>query len=196
MREEYKFFTTKKAVVVDLGAGIGENLIYFAKMVGSIGIVIAIEPVIENYRKILSVIIDNKLTCVIPLMFAISNKTGSDQIYIHPYWDRHSLVFKENPDTGNLGKKAIGRRSVCIITWDDLVDSLGLTHVDLAKVDIEGAEILLLEGMTKVLPDKMIMEEHGWLGTDVNHLKELLKNKGYEIIKHEGRYIYAKKKGW
>jgi uncharacterized protein YajQ (UPF0234 family) len=87
-------------------------------------------------------------------------------------------------------------RQIFVMTWDDMVDALNLKEIDFCKVNIEGAEIEMFEGMTKVFPKYMAVESHHrkGLGDDYKKkLESLIKEKGYKIIdKGKITYILSK----
>lgn len=178
--------------VVDLGACVGESMVPFAQKVGKAGLVVALEPDITNFRVIHSLVIKYQLVNTITFLAGIGKKTGRASLSIGG-WNAHSTVL-----TGN---RFIGRRVVPIISWDDLMATLAIKHVDVAKINTEGAEIGCLEGMTKVFPDKLMLDDHCRFGTDSEHLERLLWEKGYEILERRDsepptivkNLIYAKR---
>ena len=187
--EWYEYFAVKDGdIVVDLGAGIGKPMMFFSRKVGSSGLVIAIEPIIENYRKIIQLIVNHKLSNVVPLMVAMSNRTNRSTINLSKHYDGHSLYWK------NI---YAGKRITTTITWDDLVDICNIKHVDLMKMNIEGGETNVLLGMGKALPDKIILTEHLRYEKEpervLRNLVFLLETKKYEIVKREKCFIYAKR---
>lgn len=62
---------------------------------------------------------------------------------------------------GNIHKK-LGVSKVDCISYRDLINSLGLVHVDLLVLDIEGSELSVLESLTTedVLPSVMCIEDN------------------------------------
>jgi hypothetical protein len=69
---------------------------------------------------------------------------------------------------------------------DDVVPELGLTRVDVVKIDVEGAEVLVLRGARETLMrfhPKLVMEvlpDHlANLNTSVEELLSLLNELGY-----------------
>lgn len=184
----YEFFEIKNGdVVVNLGAHVGQATLIFSRKIGDNGLVISLEPVFENYRDLIHTIVTNKLHNVIPLMIAISDKTSESQIYLSRSSLSHSLVCRHGRD--------LGERVTTTITWDDLMSRLNITHVDLVKVDIEGAEIAFLEGMNKVFPDKMILEEHSCEPeVSMERILALLKKKGYQILDRKWIFIFAQRR--
>lgn len=180
----------KGNIIVNLGACIGKATLYFSKQVGSEGLVVAVEPVVENYRKLVQTLISHKLSNVIPLMLAISDRTTATIMNLADplkAYVSHSLVYPQN----------YGKRVVPTISWDVLMTACGLNHVDLMKMDIEGGEAEVLKGMTRVFPDKIVMEEHLRLDKNptpiLNQIYRLLDQKGYDIIAREHVYIYGER---
>ncbi|MBA7654596.1 hypothetical protein ES703_62478 [subsurface metagenome] len=186
-----KVFEVKSGhVVVDLGACVGKATLYFSRKVGSKGLVVAVEPVVENYRKLIQTIITNKLSNVIPLLVAISDKTTATIMNLaEPLKDygAHSLFFE----------KEYGKRGVPTISWDVLMTACGLGHVDLMKMNIEGGELRVLQSMNVVLPRRIIVSEHIRFEKNpkqvLKQIYMLLKGKGYKILAREHYYIYGER---
>ncbi len=191
---EFEFFPINEGdTVVCLGAWQGRSVIPISKKVGQSGLVIAVEPVIENYQELIKSIIREGTENIIPVLLAIGRRTTRGFIKLAPQDGSgsmtHSMVFDKGDED----------RVTSVVSWKDLVEMLCLDHVDLCVVDIEGAEIQLLQGMTKVFPDKMVIEAHLWLvekskrGPWEAYFKELLKEKGYQIVKRERYNFYVKR---
>ena len=178
--------------VIDLGACVGEAMMPFARKAGKHGLVVALEPDITNFRVVHNLIIKYQLANTIAFLAGIGKKTGRAHLSIGG-WNAHSTVLR--------GNRFIGRRVVPVISWDDLMDTLAIKHVDVAKINTEGAEIGCLEGMTKVFPDKLMLDDHCRFGTDSDHLERLLWEKGYTILERRdgappstvNNLIYAKR---
>ncbi len=182
---------SKIKTFVDLGAHIGTTAYWFAVKAPQAKI-IAIEPVIENYLCVLDKMIfpmkyfpedkDSKVPSdnIVPIFTAVSDHTGKQEIFLAIKGASHSF-FEHKRFINNNAQS----RMIPTMTWDDLMDSLNITEVDVAKVNIEGAEIALLKGMTKVFPKKMIIEEHERCiraGYSLDELHKLIKEKGYKIL--------------
>ena len=172
-------------VVVDLGAFHGEATMFFAQKVGKNGVVIAVEPEIWNFRRLMEKVLHYQLGNVVPLLVAIGSETGKTYLNLGGE-NAHSTVLSG-------ARLSRGKRVVPVISWDDLVDMLTLRSVELAKVNVEGAEVAVLEGMTKMLPDKLVIDEHSRFGIDVNRLLELLDEKSYTVVHRSGNLIYAER---
>lgn len=159
-------------IIVDIGAlGVGhtDNFVY------------AIQADPTSYSRMEKKKRDENIINTTILNYAVSNKTGMATLYLRPkgFAEGHSL--KER-----ISQPVIGSVEIPTITWDDLVKKYNIKHVDLCVVDAEGSEEDILEGMTTVLPKKIIMAgyHHGKF-KDVETCQELqkrLRNKGYRIV--------------
>lgn len=121
-------------IVVDVGAGIGEETIIFSKWVGASGRVISIEAHPATFAALESAVAASGLANVTPVQCAISDADGEISI---DTGDHH--VASSVMTGGNLKVPA---RSL-----DSLLAELGVTRVDFIKMNIEGAETLAMQGM-------------------------------------------------
>jgi len=180
----YTFFKLREGdVVVDLGAYDGETTSFYSNMVGKTGLVIALEPDKDNYHRLEQRIKQNKLSNVRPFLMAIGNKSGKTYLNLSRGDNAHSTTL-----TGRRFRH--GKRLVSVISWDDLVKKCGIDHVTLAKINVEGAEIELLESINSVYPEKLVLEEHSRFGIDLEYLMKLLEEKMYVIRKKRGNCLY------
>jgi len=178
-------------VIVDLGAHIGTATQWFSKKVGNKGVVVAVEPAIESFRCLIDATISMRLYNTLPVFCAIGGESRQTNLYIATEHPRASSTVIKKP-TGFTGTI----RKVPVISWDELVELVDVNHVHMAKINIEGAEIDLFKGMTKVFPDKLIVEEHKRnMGPNyMDDFMKILDEKGYRIIKVEDWFIYAMRK--
>ena len=168
--------------VVDIGSCVGDTVLYFSRKVGKSGAVVAMEPEINNYSTMCKLFFKYNCSNVIPIFAGIARETGKTYLNVGG-WNAHSTTFNPN--------NMVGKRVVPVISWDDLVESLAIPHVNLCKINAEGAEIEFLEGMSRVLPQKIELDEHSRFGIDVGYLLKLLDAKGYKIVHRQGNLIYA-----
>jgi len=176
---DVNYFPLKEGdIVVNLGAHIGKHTQFFSGKVGETGRVIAIEPERTNYEKLVEA--TKTLANVKTFMYAIGEKTGEGCLNIGTNSESHSTVRTFYGKT----------QPTQIISWDDLVSQSHLNYVTLAKVDVEGAEIQWLKGMTHTFPKHVIMEEHSRFAYPLKELTDLLEEKGYNYKVKRG-HIYA-----
>ena len=102
---------------------------------------------------------------------ALSNKTGRVALSIpDSYFGDASIIPR--PDRWSLQKK---KTKVNTISFDELVLKLNLPKVDVIKIDVEGVEPLVFEGMQQTIannPDlRIIVEYSPFLYTDAKTLQ-------------------------
>jgi FkbM family methyltransferase len=129
-------------VIVDVGAGRGEDTVTFSRAVGKAGRVIAIEAhplsfaILKNFCRL------NELTNVTPIHIAATDKPGWVRIGESEWWQENAIVEGE----GTSG----------ILVRADTVDAVWrrekLGEVAFLKMNIEGSEREALLGMTSVMP--------------------------------------------
>lgn len=128
--------------VVDLGANVGFYTLLAAKIVGPSGKVYAFEPEPSRYALLARNIVANGYTNVLALNKAVSNTPSRTSLYLDPRY---------NPAGHQLHDATGTRRSVLVETVSlDGYFSEGAT-VDVIKMDIQGAEMLALQGMERLL---------------------------------------------
>lgn len=130
--------------VYDIGANVGYVSLSLAKRVGRCGLVIAFEPVPQNIEAFRRNIEINGITNVQLLEAAGSDRAGEAVIRIAENLSTASLVWhRDNPSAAELCI-----RTVCI---DELVESGELGFPKFVKIDVEGAEGAVLQGMRRTL---------------------------------------------
>jgi FkbM family methyltransferase len=190
---EYDYRIKSGDIVVDLGAGVGDEALAFSHAVGPTGRVIAIEAHPDTYRRLASVVAANKLRNVTTLQLAVSDSDGSAFLT-----DRQNHLANKMERGGAIRVKT---RSL-----DSLLHEEGIASVDLVKVNIEGAEIAALQGapLTLQIAKNWAIECHDFLAeTSDDPLRTsepviaLLKQSGLQLrFRHEETgskqyYVYA-----
>ena len=141
---------TVDGVFLDVGANQGEFSIAAAGIVRQ-GKVIAFEPVTEYRARLHENIRLNSYTNIQVVPAALGEHSGSLPIY-----DRQEL-FEDGTRNEGLpslflsGSRPQVREVVSVRTLDDVLSEMGMSRVDLIKLDIEGAEWMALRGATKSL---------------------------------------------
>lgn len=123
--------------VIDLGAGLGEETIVFADLVGDTGRVISVEANPHVFKALKFVCDSNKFNSVTPVNVALYEEDGD--VNIEDNFENY-LVNTVN------SKKEINSSKVRGVTFDTLVKENHLNKIDFLKVNIEGAEQFLLKG--------------------------------------------------
>lgn len=129
--------------VIDIGANIGYYTLLAAKLVGNKGRIFAFEPEPANYALLVKNIKINEFKNITALQKAVSNKTGKVKFFLD----------KAEPGAHSLYKvRESAAESIevdCISLDDFFKDNEG--SVDFIKIDVEGAEVTVLLGMTKLI---------------------------------------------
>jgi FkbM family methyltransferase len=133
--------------VVDVGANVGLYTLLAAQHVGPAGHVWAIEPVSENCRLLLLSLTRNQLTNVTLHPVACGASSG------------HALLTMAMGTNASLladTETALLTPS-CVVVPLARLDALVPGPVDLLKLDVEGAEGLVLQGASRLLTSRPIL---------------------------------------
>ena len=143
--EDYWFHLYKPRagdLIMDVGAGVGFDTLVFSRSVGPSGRVIAIEAHPITFRRLEKFCELNGLANATCLQVAMVDKARV--VYIGDS-RRHEANTTQLEPTGAAAFKIEG------VTVDEICKRLRVDHIDLLKMNIEGAERLAIEGMTEIL---------------------------------------------
>ena len=126
---------------VDIGANIGLYSLFAAHQIGEGGRVLSFEPYSENCRLILLSLIKNSLKNVMVFPVALSVKTG------------HAFFTTHIGSNGGLLPENVSVLSdpSCIVVPTVRLDDFIQEHVDFIKIDVEGAEGLVVMGARNLI---------------------------------------------
>ncbi len=183
-------------VFVDVGANVGSHSLRIALDYASIGVrVIAIEAEPEAYKALVQNIKRNNLTNIDAIKIAASDHKGLALLYERSYngvrvgTGVHSIL-KIGNDDGNLSLK---NEKPLQIECDNLDSIISSHRADVMKIDIEGAEVLALDGATRVLKQlrKVIVEIHD---KNLERVKKILESNNFSLeISPGGAYVTGTK---
>ena len=129
-------------VVFCLGAHIGYYALLAARRVGPRGRVYAFEPSPENFRLLVKNVEANGYRNVIPVPKAVSNVTGRATLYLNASNTGDHRIYPGAEPRASLG--------IDVVRLDEWLRG-GETVADLVQMDLQGAEMLALEGMEELL---------------------------------------------
>ncbi len=169
-------------VVVDVGAYVGRYALKASRKVGDVGVVIAVEPDPKAYTLLVHNLALNGAKNVRPLNIALSNYNGICKLYTGK--PGLTSLEKETFEIHHSGGIAEGKPIfVACRTLDSLLAELGIRRVDWIKVDVEGAEHEVLQGMIRTIEGnkqvKCMFEIHHRDGVD--KVKPQLRKMGFKI---------------
>lgn len=164
----------KGDTVIDLGGHIGVFTLLAAKQVGPQGRVITCEPGPDNLPLLRKNVAANGLSNVKVLGVAVGDKEGSAQLFIADRWSDNALANTIFPSPGRK------RVTVPMRTLDAIVAEERLSRIDLLKIDVEGAELIILAGARAALAmtKHVVMELHPGLA-DPGQAKKALEDQGF-----------------
>lgn len=129
-------------VIIDVGAGRGEDSLPFARAVGPAGRVLAIEADAGSYRLLERLCVANHLDNVKPLHIALMDKLG-----VVRTGDSSDLWQQTTVAWSALGVSG----TTTAATLDEICRREQLDNIDFLKMNIEGAETLALIGMENTI---------------------------------------------
>jgi len=148
----YEFTETKKTLesihkgstVVDIGANIGYYTCLMGRQMDSTGKVYAIEPDAENRNVLNKNIKLNHLTNVDVRTYALGERHTRLPLYRNPEnLGAHSLVHNDQ----------MTETEIEVQRFDDVIPK---SKIDFIKIDVEGYELSVLQGMTGFFKDDLI----------------------------------------
>jgi len=188
--EEY-YKLKKGDIVVDLGANMGLFTVKAAKAVGDEGIVIAIEPEVDNLRFLERNVMENEVGNVVIVPKGVWSGKDRLKLFISGFTGHHSLLHCEDKNRFV---------EVEVDTVDNILRELGVKKVDFIKMDIEGAEIEACKGMKQTLKDNDVKLA---IDVEVSHIEganqtdriiaSWLNRSGFEVCVKKG-IVYGMKK--
>lgn len=137
-------FVRRGDTVYDVGANLGYFALSLSKQVGPSGKVAAFEPVSENLRLLRENIKDNQLKNIEVFDVAVSDGDGEARIRIPKNLAMASLVW-------HTQNSACIQQPTRTIAIDDLVQAGRLALPTFVKIDVEGAEALVVRGMHRTI---------------------------------------------
>lgn len=158
-----KSMDLKGKVIFDIGAHIGFHSLYFAKLVGDKGRVYSFEPNLVNFERFNLILSKNKDIEKITKVFnmAVSDKIETIEFNVNNDIEsgRSTGNFIESADTvwntDVYKNKGFTKSKTKTIPIDFLAKELGITDLpDIMKIDVEGAEYLVLLGAKNILLTK------------------------------------------
>jgi len=171
-------YTKPSMVAYDIGANVGVFSFLFSSMVGNDGIVYAFEPEEINYQCLEKSLINFEKTNIILDKRAVGKAKSIEE------FDRRGGAFSGRLIGNGQYKPTDNIKLVETISIDEVVSQEGYRVPDILKIDVEGNEGMVLEGMRNILNKHhpiIICELHTHLGESSDQVISLLSSYGYTI---------------
>jgi FkbM family methyltransferase len=159
--------------VIDVGANTGFMSIVLSKLVGPKGKVLAVEPGVNNIQKLKDNIAHNKITNI--------------TILTQPMWSKNEEVtFHLAHDSGLNSIVDIPNALSAVKLQASTLDEFCKPVPRLVKIDTEGSEPDVLQGLGNVRPAFIVCECHritlGYAKHTPMYLRETAKDLGYDTF--------------
>jgi FkbM family methyltransferase len=175
--ERLQEFIPTGSVVIDVGANVGFFSLRFARWVGSGGEVISIEPEDRNYETLVAALKRQSPSGRVRALKAVA-AAAAGPMFLE--------INQLHPADHKLSRDGTGV-AVEAVRLDDLVQDKGVRKPSLVKIDVQGAEMLVLQGAPDILrlagPALFIeLHEEGLqrFGASVSAILDHLSQFGYE----------------
>jgi len=166
-------------VFIDIGANIGGYALFAAAREGARGRVLAIEPQPEIFQRLVYNISQNPGALVKAMACAVADEDGEITLFIDRQ-NRGETSVRIVKTEGAGGSIRVPAKTLAAIAAEE-----GYTKIDAIKLDVEGAEDLILEPFFRTAPQslwpKLIVMEHLHQRWTVD-LRVLLEQLGYSTI--------------
>jgi FkbM family methyltransferase len=167
---------------VDVGANIGHHALIAASRVGGTGAIHTFEPAPAMFNELRRNMSRNGCRNVTCNNCALGEQVGTAQFYL--------------ADISESAANSLGRTvhvtdrqvSVSVRTLDDYCEAAGINRLDVLKVDVEGAELLVLRGAERTIRrfQPLIVLEFSKhtaaFGYEAAELAQTLRNLQYELF--------------
>lgn len=179
-------------VFVDVGADIGGYALFVAARAGGRARILAVEPQPDIFERLVFNIRQNGFATVKALACAVSDRDGPVTLFVNP---------KDSGETSMRTVNAHARGRQLIVqgrTLAGLIAEEGLARIDVMKLDIEGAEALVLgpffeDAPPRLWPEVLIVDEaSGRFGVD---LPALFERCGYAVVRRTATNIIYRRSG-
>ena len=142
---------------VDIGANIGMHTVVAGKIMQGRGRIVAFEPLPATAAMLNENIWNNGLSGLCEVhVSALADSSGERTLFLGKTSGHHSLFPLEEADSGK------DHVAVRVETLDEVLSAE--THVDLIKIDAEGAELEIIRGASEILrsnPQILMIVEFG-----------------------------------
>jgi FkbM family methyltransferase len=178
-------------VAVDVGANIGYLTVLASLLVGPTGHVVSFEPDAENLARLRANLALNECRNVTVMEKAVTNRVGEIEFFINSDNSGGNALWDPSQFPGNeKSLAALKRITVPGTTLDAEWEQLRLPAPKLIKIDTEGAEQRVLEGMRDMLarqaPHFVVAELHEFglakMGCSEESLRGVIEGQGYSTF--------------
>ena len=181
---------TPDFVFIDIGANIGGYTLFVASHAGSRSRILAIEPQPEIFERLVYNISQNRFANMKALDCAVADVDGEVTLFLHGSNKGETSMKIINSDVVSARVRVPAKSLKAIVLQENF------THIDAVKLDVEGAEDVILEPFLQEIsptlwPKLILMEySHGPWAVD---LDAALIERGYrEVLRTRSNVAYER----
>jgi FkbM family methyltransferase len=182
-------------VVVDVGACVEGFAIPAARKCGKRGIVIAIEPDPENVKKLRENIYLNRLNNIIVVPKAAWNRKEMVTFFHGKSIDSHTLIPNVKVGSRTITSSSGKSEIVLADTLSSIVSDLRIEKINFLKIDVEGAELEVLEGSRDILAniEKVVVAAYHIRNgkRTLPWVYQFMKRHGFQVRAEPNGLVYA-----
>lgn len=161
------FLNTGSPLIFDIGSNIGIATLFF-KFLYPDSTIYCLEPDQETFTILERNVRENRLKDVFPINAGLSDFSGKSSLFV-PSWSGGSsslyeekiIIEKQFADL-NISGSTVKEKRVDILRCSEFVKEKGIDHIDILKIDAEGAEEKIIKDMISFLSriNLIIIEYH------------------------------------
>lgn len=172
----------KGDVILDIGANVGVYSIWFDKCINGEGKIFAFEPDLNNFQKIqYNLKLNNNPPSIKLYDSAVSNSNGYIEFF-SGLDEQSSISFATDQNLQSIKVKTV--------TLDDFCEQNSISEINYLKIDVEGAEYLVLEGANAMLSSQSIriiqleLNDHiSNFNIKIEDVVNMMEKKGYKLYR-------------
>jgi FkbM family methyltransferase len=164
------------SIVVDVGANIGVFSLWAAKFIGMTGRLVAIEPNPVSYPHL-----QRSLRSLRIPVDSLSVACGEGETNAVLHFESGFTVSSSLDPFAQADQSA----NVRVRRLDTILQELGIDHVDMLKIDVEGAEEAVLRGADRILSATDLIAVETTDGTVGAGVRRYLSQRGFEVVAEE-----------
>jgi FkbM family methyltransferase len=173
----------RDAIIIDAGANIGYLSLHFARACPA-GMVFSFEPDSDNYSNLETNVRLNDFQNIKTFPLALGAKTEKAILF---------KMYPKNPGANRIlpvnSEKLCQREWVDVTTVDEIIENVGISRIDLLKIDVEGYELFVLMGARAAIMKwkptlfvELIEANFRQQGYTAISLLEYIESLGYEVV--------------